>query len=320
MSAGIRRVAVTGASGYIGTQLIRHLEALDEVDHILATDIRPLQLQHSNKVKFVNHDVTVPLQELFQEHGIDAVAHLAFVLQPGRDASRIRAVNVGSAVNVMGSCVGTSVRHLVCLSSTTVYGAHADNPPLLIEESPLRPVKGFLYGENKTEIEARLKDFRISYPDLSVSVLRSCPVLGPSADNYVARSFSRSVLVAFRGHDPQMQFLHEDDMCHILAYCLLNGVDGTYNVAGVGSVGWEQMAELGRKRMVKLPGPLLRGLTGLTWAARLQSSSDASGLELIRYPFLASTEKLEREHGLKAGKSSRETWLAFVESNGRQKQ
>ena len=318
MTVGIRRVAVTGASGYIGTQLIRHLDALDEVDHILATDIRPLVLQHSDKVKFVNHDVTVPMEELFQEHDIDAVAHLVFVLQPGRDAGRIRTVNVGGAVNVMGSCVGTGVRHLVCLSSTTVYGAHADNPPLLTEESPLRPVKGFFYAENKAEIEVRLQDFRISNPEFSVSVLRTCPVLGLNANNYVARSFSRSVLVAFRGHNPQMQFLHEDDMCHILAYCLLNRVDGTYNVAGVGSVGWEKMAELGGKRLVKLPGPFLRGFTGLTWAARLQSSSDASGLGLIRYPFLASTEKLEREHGLKAKKSSRETWLAFVEAKERQ--
>lgn len=320
MTVSIRRVAVTGASGYIGTQLIRHLDALDEVDHILATDIRPLRLQHSNKVQFVNHDVTVPMGELFQLHGIDAVAHLAFVLKPSHDADRIRSVNVGGAVNVMGSCVSTGVRHLVCLGSTTVYGAHADNPPLLTEESPLRPLKGFLYGENKAEIESRLQDFRTAQPELSVSVLRTCPVLGPNADNYVARSLSRSMLVAFRGHNPQMQFLHEDDMSQILTHCLLNGVDGTYNVAGVGSVGWEEMAELGGKRLVRLPGPLLRGLTGLTWAARVQSSSDVSGLELIRYPFLASTEKLEREHGLKARKSSRETWLAFVKSSGRQKQ
>ncbi len=320
MTAGVRRVAVTGASGYIGTQLIRYLDAQDEVDHILATDIRRLRQKFSSKVQFIDHDVTEPFQELFQRHDIDAVAHLAFVLQPGHDADRIRSVNVGGAMNVMGACVGTGVRQLVCLSSTTVYGAHADNLPLLTEESPLRPVKGFIYGENKAEIEARLQDFRTSQPELSVSVLRTCPVLGPNADNYVARSLSRSRLVGFRGHNLQMQFLHEDDMSRILAYCLLNGVDGTYNVAGIGSVGWEEMAQLGGQRLLKLPGPLLRALTGLTWAARLQSSSDASALELIRYPFLASTEKLEREHGLKAKKSSRDTWLAFVESNGRQKQ
>ena len=312
MTADIRRVAVTGASGYVGGRLLRRLDCMDEVDRVLAMDIRPMRRQLSGKVEFVHHDVTEPMSSLFRDHGVQAVAHLAYILNPSRDYERAQAINVGGSANVMQACVEGGVRHLVCFSSTTVYGAHADNPALLTEESPMRPVKGFLYGETKAEVEGLVQEFQAANTDTTVSVLRSCPVLGPNADNFVAQAFSRSPLIAVRGHDPSMQFLHEDDMASALAYCLLNRVDGVYNLGGSGSIGWDEMARIAGKRLVRMPFPLVYGLTGLTWALHLQNSSPACGLAFIRYPFLASTEKLQREHGLHAQHSSRDTWQAFV--------
>lgn len=317
MTSGIRGIAITGASGYIGGQLIRHLDGLDSVDHILATDIRPPRQQYSSKVVFVQHDVTLPMDDLFREHGVEAVAHLAFVLNPDRQYKTALRINVHGAMNVMQSCVLGDVRHLVYLSSTTVYGAHPDNPALLTEESPVRPVKGFRYGETKASADLYLQGDLMADAACDVSILRSCPILGPNADNFVAQSFSRTTLVGIRGFDPPMQFIHEDDMVAVLAHCLLNKVNGIYNVGGDGAVAWDEMARLAGKRLLRIPAPLLYGLTSLTWALRLQNSSPASGLNFIRYPFLASTEKLEREHGLKAKYTSRDAWEAFVASRNK---
>lgn len=313
MTAGIKRVTVTGASGYVGTQLIRLLETLDDVDHILATDIRPPKKQFSGKVDFVHHDMTEPMDDLLLEHDIEAVAHLAFILKPSRDHWRTRNINAGGAASVLQSCLNAGVRHMVCFSSTTVYGAHPDNPPLLTEESPIRPVNGFRYGESKAAIEEFLQGFMTPDSGMTMSVLRSCPVIGPNADNFVAKSLSGRVLVAVGGYNPPMQFLHEDDMTAALAYCLLNRVDGVYNVGGSGSITWEEMATIRGRRLLRMPAAILYGLTRLTWALRLQNSSPACGLDFIRYPFVASTEKLEREHGLKAKKTSREAWQDFVD-------
>lgn len=312
MDGVVRRVAVTGASGYLGRLLIRRLARCDDVEHILATDIRPNQCEISPKATFVMQDITAPMANLFAEHRIDAVAHLAFVIKPGRNRGASDSVNIGGAVNVLNACVESGVRHMLYLSSATVYGAHADNPAYLTETSPLRPVKGFQYAESKLEVESLLTDFAERHPEVGVSVLRCCPVLGRSADNFIARSFSKSVLVAVRGYNPPMQFLHEDDAAEIMTGCLLNMASGIYNIGGVGGIGWIEMAEIANRRLIRLPAPMLYALTNLTWRLRLQSSSPACGLDFIRYRWIVSSDKLKSEHGLQSHHTSREAWDAFV--------
>lgn len=306
------RVAVTGAAGYLGRLLIRRLERCDGVERILATDIRALQGQFSDKVAFVQHDIRAPIEGLFAERGIDAVAHLAFVIRAGRDARAVRGVNIGGLVNVLEGCASSGVRRLLYLSSATVYGAHPDNPPLLTEASSLRPLSGFAYSDAKVEAEALLTDFAARHPDVGVCILRACPILGARADNFIAQNLARRLSVAVRGYDPPMQFLHEDDAADVMANCLLGGTAGIYNIGGRGGIRRSEMAAIAGGRLLRLPATLLYGLTGLSWRLGLQSSSPACGLDFIRYPWAVSADKLKREHGLAARYSSREAWTAFA--------
>ena len=315
-----RRIAVTGASGYLGRLLVNRLAASEGVERVLGIDIRPmfgidrypLTRELPSSVVFAERDVTAPLSDLLIEHGIEAVAHLAFVLQPDRNAERAGRVNVGGTASVLSACAAAGVRHLLYMSSATVYGAHADNPPMLTEDAPLRPVRGFQYSELKVSVEGLLAEFAAQHPDIGVCILRSCPVLGIGADNFVARSLRRRVLVAAAGFDPPMQFLLDDDAAEIMARCLLDGIAGTYNVGGSGSIRWSEMAEIARRRLVRLPAPLLYAAMEISWRMRLQSSSPGSGLDFIRYPWIVSGERLEREYGLAARRSSLDAWEAFV--------
>ena len=316
MSSPPRRVAVTGAAGYVGRGLIERLEREESVEFVLATDIRPPTTQHGSKVVFRRHDVTAPMAEMLEGHGIEAVVHLAFLLNPSPDRAAAERVNVGGAVNVLEACQRAGVRHLVYLSSTTVYGAHADNPPLLSEESPVRPVKGFRYGEHKARVEELIARYRQRNPDFTAAVLRGCPVMGPNADNFISRAFSQPFLVGIRGSDPPMQFIHEDDQTDLLTHCLLQRVSGVYNVAGDDAIRWSAMARLFGKRQINLPAPLLYGLTDLTWKLRLQENSPACGLDFIRYPFNVSCDKIKRDLGASFRYTSEDAWMAFV---GRQR-
>ena len=305
------RVAVTGASGYVGSSLVRRLEREEDVASVLAVDVRPPRARFGPKVSFRQRDVTEPLGGLFERHGIDSVVHLAFLMRPrGGPARR---VNVGGAANVLDACDAAGVGRLLYLSSTTVYGARPDNPPELTEESPVRPVRGFRYGEHKAEAEAAVGRFAALHPVTAVTVLRACPVMGPNADNFISRAFSKPLLVAVRDHDPEMQMLHEDDLTEAMTACLLRRTSGTYNLAGAGALRWSRLAGLFGRRLVTLPAPVLYGMTGLAWTLRLQSDSPPCGLDFIRYRWTATAEKARRELGIEPRHSTEEAWTAFVE-------
>lgn len=307
------RVAVTGAAGYLGRLIIRRLERCAGVAHILATDIRAAPPgEFSDKVAFVQHDIRAPIGGMFAERGIDAVAHLAFVINAGRDDRAVREVNINGLANALEGCANSGARRLLYLSSATVYGAHQDNPPLLTEASPLRPLSGFAYSDAKVEAESLLTDFAARHPDVGVCILRACPILGARADNFIAHNLARRLSVAVRGYDPAMQFLHEDDAADVMANCLLNGAAGIYNISGRGGIRRSEMAEIAGGRLLRMPSALLYGLTDVTWRLGLQNSSPSCGLDFIRYPWAVSADKLEREHGLSARYSSREAWAAFA--------
>ena len=308
----VRRVAITGAAGYVGGALVRRLERVDEIERVLAIDVRPVTDRHTSRVTFVRQDVTVPMTDLLVEHRIDTVVHLAFVLNPGRDRAAARRANVNGTAAVLDSCVRAEVQRVLYLSSTTVYGAHHDNPPLLTEDSPIRPVEGFAYGEDKAETEALFSEFVQRYPTCATAILRACPVLGANADNFISRAFAKPFLVGIAGSDPPMQFLHESDLSEILYLCLLNGVTGVYNLAGDGTIQWSEMVGMYGRRLVSLPAPILYGLTSATWKLGLQGDSPASGLDFIRYRWVASTGKIKQELGYEFRRTSRDVWADFV--------
>ena len=308
----VRRIAVTGASGYLGRLVIARLERCAAVERVLALDIRPPRAPLSPKVAFVHCDITAPLRDLFADHSIDAVVHLAFRIKPDRDRAAAHAVNIGGLANALNACRSANVGRILYLSSATLYGAHPDNPPYLTETSPLRPVSGFQYAKDKIQVERLLAEYAACHREVSVAILRACPILGATADNFIAESFNQRALVALKGCDPPMQFLHERDAARIIVDCLFKGVHGIYNVAGRDAIRWSEMAELSGRRLIRLPAPLLYRMAALSWALRLQSRSPACGLNFIRYPWLVSAQKLAEEHGIVPEYASREAWLAFI--------
>ena len=316
MSEKLRRIAVTGSSGYVGTVLIRHLVEREDVGGIVVIDVREPSQNLGSKVSFVRQDVSEPFPGLFAEHEIDTVVHLAYLLRQGRNREANRRVNVEGTRNTIDACRRGGVRRIVYLSSTSVYGAHPDNPPALTEEMPARPVVGFQYSEDKLESERLLDEYASASPGVSVCVLRCCPVMGANADNFIASAFGKPFLVAVSGANPPMQLIHEEDMVRCLTLATLGDAAGLYNLAGVGSISWDEMAATRGRRVFSMPAWLLYPLTQLTWSLRLQSDSPAMGLDMIRDPWIASTEKMERETGFRPRYTSRDAWEAYVERRG----
>jgi len=295
---------------------VERLAAAEEVDRVVAFDARPVSFEHP-KLAVFQQDIRRPMADILREYGVDAVAHLAFLLRTGHGDEPARRANVGGMAQVLSGCEAAGVRRLLYLSSTTVYGPRAGDPQPYTEESPVRPVPGVHYAEQKAVTERMLAAFCADNPDTSVTVLRCCPVVGPHSANFATEALRQLMLVRVRGADPQMQFIHEDDLQDALERCLLRPVRGVFNVGGEGTLAFSEMVRVAGSRSVALPASLLRVLTQVSWALRLQSYGPASGLAMVRWPWVASIAKLKRETGFRPRHTSREALKLSLLVRGR---
>jgi UDP-glucose 4-epimerase len=306
-------IAITGVSGYIGSKLLSYLDAIDDVKKIIGIDVQEPGVK-SAKLKFYQHDVRQPFGDLFIENSVDTVVHLAFILFPRRDTTLVREIDIGGTKNMLAACRQAKVKHLIYLSSHTAYGAHRDNPIPLTEDCALRPIDGFQYSHDKVEIESLLDKFRASNRDITLTVLRCCPVLGANAVGTATTiMFQPFVMVGVMGCEAPMQFVHEDDLVNIIGLLIKLKKRGIYNVAGDGVVPYSEVARMLKKKLLRLPGVLLKLIIAFSWITHMQSASPASGLEFIKYPPVVSTAKLKKELGYKFQYSSKEALSALAD-------
>lgn len=303
-------VAVTGAAGYIAGRLIRTLLADDRVDRVLGFDVRE---PHVEAGRFVFDQVDVRNPELRRRlDGVDVLVHLAFIMDPIQDETFMRDVNVNGSHNVFESAAAAGVRKIVYTSSATVYGAHPDNPIPLTEESPLRANLDFSYPAHKLEVEYLVGDFREQHPEVVFTLFRPAIVFGANVDNAWSHVMEMPFLPLAEGHDPPMQFVHEDDVADALAFAVDRDLDGAFNLAPDGWLpGDEVLAMVGRRR-VDLPEPRLYRLADRLWRLGL-AEAPAGLVHYVTYPWVVSPAKLAAK-GFSAARSNSDALGETVET------
>jgi UDP-glucose 4-epimerase len=135
------------------------------------------------------------LAALFAERGVEAVLHFAFVLDPLYDEAEMTDIDVGGTENVLAACHAARVPYVLATSSTTAYGALADNPVPLVESHPLRAARAFNYAHDKRLMDEALARFAARNPEIATCVLRPGIVLGPNVANYIATMLVRPPVV-----------------------------------------------------------------------------------------------------------------------------
>jgi len=154
-----RSVLITGACGYIGSQLVAAL-ARDPrpIARIIATDIRAPAKTIAG-IEYIDLDVrSVGLARVLKDRGVEAVVHLASVVTPGPHLLRHTQyeIDVLGTRNVLECCVAAHVSNLIVTSSGAAYGYHADNPQPLEEHDDLRGNEAFAYSDHKRQVEVLL--------------------------------------------------------------------------------------------------------------------------------------------------------------------
>jgi GDP-4-dehydro-6-deoxy-D-mannose reductase len=134
------RAIVTGASGFVGAHLVRHLESAG--DEVAGLDR--------------GVDVTDPeaVRSFFARHRPEAVYHLAAVSHVGSSWSaplEVFRVNAEGALNVLRAALDTGASRVLLVGSADEYGAVSEDDLPITEDAPLRPVTP--YGASKVAAE-----------------------------------------------------------------------------------------------------------------------------------------------------------------------
>src|SRR5205823_5960916 len=161
----VMRVVVFGATGNVGTSLLEALRSERGVEEIVGV-ARRRPTHTYPRTSFVKADVTVDdLVPILR--GADAVVHLAWLIQPGRDEALTHRVNVAGSERVFRATVDAHVPALIYASSV---GAYSPGPKdRLVDESwPTDGIATSFYSRHKAATERQLDRLQAERPELRI--------------------------------------------------------------------------------------------------------------------------------------------------------
>jgi UDP-glucose 4-epimerase len=319
---GAPRVLVTGAAGYLGSQLIAALaaDAARKPAALVAMDVR--EVPGEARLAGVAHeiaDIRAPgLAALLERHAIDTVVHLASIVTPGRNSSREfeYSVDVLGTENLLEACIAAGVRKIIVSSSGAAYGYHADNPAWISEDAPLRGNQEFAYSWHKRLVEEMLADYRLRQPQLRQVVFRIGTILGESVRNQITDLFDKPRLIAIRGSDSPFVFIWDQDVVGCMLEAVYSDKDGVYNVAGDGALGIREIAARLGKRCVVLPAWLLQAALALLKPLRLTQYGPEQ-VDFLRYRPVLDNRRLKEGFGYVPRKTSTEVFEFYLAARAR---
>jgi UDP-glucose 4-epimerase len=312
------RYVITGGSGYIGTRLVDLLSRRGDTERIVICDLVPPR-GYKPKTEFERLDVRdrAAVRSVLERSEADVLVHLAFILNPSHDEQLMYDVDVNGTHNVLEAAADAGTGQVLVTSSAVAYGAFPDNPVPLTEDDPVRGVAGFSYARDKTESDRLCQLWAATHPERVMTIVRPCIVFGPNVDNSLVRLWTKQPFSVDTGHlDQKIQFVHEDDVVEAVTGLLLGRHAGAFNVAGTGEMTTRECAELIGSPIRKMPLRAYRGLARAMWAARL-SEAPPGQIDFGLYPWIVSTEKLERTTGWRPAHSSRETFEITMRAHGK---
>jgi len=311
-------VLVTGATGYVGGLVVRALAARpDEVRRVVGVDVRA----PAEPVPGAVHetlDVCDPaLADLLRRHQTDTVVHLASILRPPKDGGEALAhhVDVDGTRNVLAACDTAGATHLVVTTSGAAYGYHADNPPWLEEDAPLRGHEKMVYAKNKVEIEALLADHRASHPALKQLVLRPGTILGEQTHSPITDLFEKPVMLGVAGSDSPFVFIWDQDVVEVIVRGVLEGREGIWNLAGAGAMTPREIARRLGKPYLPVPAAALTAALSVLGRLHLTQYGPEQ-VDFLRYrPVLSGRRLADAFPGLPR-KTTREAFEVWARAHG----
>jgi len=159
-----------------------------------------------------------------------------------------------------------NAHRVVMLSSSLVYGPHANSRIPITEDEVIRPEASFVFARQLSSVEHVLDRWRRGSDDRSVAVLRPTVTMGLGASSSLARALAAGSGRRLGDEEPPAQFLHIDDLAAAVETVVVSEYDGVVNVAPDGWVPGDRVrALLGRRWQIPVPRWVREQLWALQW-------------------------------------------------------
>jgi nucleoside-diphosphate-sugar epimerase len=300
------RIAITGATGNIGTAVTEELRRRSEVGSLVGiARRRPEEGRWPADVELVAADVAtddlVPALA-----GADVVIHLAWLFQPThRPLVTWQANAVGSA-RVFDAAMAADVGAVVHASSVGAYSPGTGDGP--VDESwPTHSLPTAAYGREKAYVERVLDAVEARHPDRRVVRLRPAFVfrrpaateqrrlfLGPLVPRWLLRPGRLPVVPVPAGL--RFQAVHGTDLARAVAAVAVGGARGAFNVASDPVIDVDRLGDVMGARVVEVPRALVRSAVAAAWTVRAVPA-DPNLVDLALHLPVMATDRARRELG-----------------------
>lgn len=312
----MKNILITGASGYLGSQLIQLLSKEKDslgINHLIATDVRP-PLNPLSNVIFEKLDVREPQAEpLFKKYSIDCVVHLASIVTPGKDSNREfeYSVDVLGTENIIKACLASRVKRVIVSSSGAAYGYYPENEKPLIETDPIRGNEIFAYSYHKRLVEQFLEKTRAENPQLEQTIFRITTILGEKVNNQITDLFKKPVQIGIQGTESRFSFIWDFDAVNAIKKSIFSEITGIYNLSGDGSVSIQERGQLLKKPVLKLPSGLIESALYVLKKLKLTQYGPEQTV-FLKYRPILDNHKLKSEFKFIPQKTSLEVFKNYI--------
>ncbi len=315
-----KRIVVTGATGNLGTAVVRALGGDPEVGSIVGLSRRPTRWK-SPKTRFVTSDVARDdLRAVFD--GADVVIHLAWLFQPTHRPEVTWRSNVLGSIRVFEAAAAMRVPTLVHTSSIGAYSPRDDDHPVT-EDWPTHGSPKAAYTREKAYLERVLDAFDRSHPRMRVVRLRPGFLFQRASAPEQRRLFAgpflpdqllRPSLIPVLPDLPQLriQTAHTEDVADAFRRCALQSVKGALNVAADPVLDTKSLAKLLGARSVKVPARLVRRTLGLAWNLHVVPATPGLFDAVLHLPVMDCSRARE-ELGWTPRYTAEDAVMAFLE-------
>jgi len=272
------RVVVVGATGNVGTSLVRLLSDDPAVTSVVGVARRRPDLKVP-KVEWVAADISRddlegPLA------GADVVVHLAWVIQPSHRLEVLEAINVAGTKRVLDATAAVGAAALVYASSVGAYSPGPKDKPV-DERWPTEGISTSFYSRHKAATERMLDHWEGEHLTTRVVRLRPGLIFKREAASGIRRLFLGRLVpppllkpsripVVPRTDRLVFQAVHTDDVAEAYRLAIVGDARGAFNIAADPVLDADELARILGARAVPVPAQLLRVAADVSWKAHLQ--------------------------------------------------